>query len=140
MRAKIVCALTVLACLGSLAAGAQQGKFKFTVMFRSGKTVTGQELQFPTGKVEIVSGTAEFEPGAETPVHKHPYPRSLYILEGTLTVTEEGGEPHTFRAGSFVVEAVDVWHTGRNTTASPVKILVIDEVPAGFNNSIPKPK
>ena len=84
-------------------------------MFRSGKTVTGQELQFPTGKVEIVSGyRLSSSREAEKPPRKHPYPRSLYILEGTLTVTEEGeANPIPFRAGSFVVEAVDVWHTGR---------------------------
>jgi quercetin dioxygenase-like cupin family protein len=140
MRAKIVCALAVLACFGSLVAVAQQGKFKLAEVYRSGKTVTGQELQFPSGKVEIVAATGEFDPGSETPMHKHPYPRSLYIVEGTFTVTEEGGQPRTYPTGSFVVEAVDVWHTGGNASSTPVKILVIDEVPAGVSNLVVKPK
>jgi hypothetical protein len=33
---------------------------------------------------------------------------------------------------SFVVEAVDVWHTGSITGTTPMTILVIDEVPAAL--------
>ncbi|MCW2241199.1 cupin domain-containing protein [Azospirillum canadense] len=140
MRANVVYALTAFACVASLAASAQQGGFKLNEVFRSGKTATVQELQFPTGKVEIVAGVGEFATGSETPMHKHPYPRRLYIVEGTFTVTEEGKPPRTYPAGSFVVEAVDVWHTGGNTSSAPAKILVIDEVPAGMNNLVLKPK
>jgi quercetin dioxygenase-like cupin family protein len=62
-------------------------------------------------------------------VHKHPYPRSIHVLEGTLTLTAEGGHPHSYPVGSFVVEAVDVWHTGSNIGTTPTTILMIDEVP-----------
>ncbi|NUB05293.1 cupin domain-containing protein [Azospirillum sp. Vi22] len=140
MRAKAVYALTAFACIASLAVSAQQGKFKLNEVFRADKTVTGQELQFPTGKVEIVAGVGEFAPGSETPMHKHPYPRSLYILEGTFTVTEEGKQSRTYPEGSFIIEAIDVWHTGGNASSVPAKILVIDEVPAGVNNLVLKPK
>jgi quercetin dioxygenase-like cupin family protein len=102
--------------------------------------VSGQDIVFPSGNVELVAGAGEFEADSETPMHKHPYPRSIYVVEGTFTVTEEGGQPRTYPAGSFVTEAVDVWHTGGNSGPTPAKILVIDQVPAGFNNLVIKPK
>ena len=135
MRTSILYTVIVIAAFGALAADAQVGKFKVAEVFRADKSMDGQEIQFPTGKVEIVASTGEFDPGAETPVHKHPYPRSLYIIEGTFTVTEEGGQPHTYPAGSFVVEGVNMWHKGANMSSSPVKILIVDEVPTGVNNT-----
>jgi quercetin dioxygenase-like cupin family protein len=121
-----------------VAIAAHQGKFKLAEIYRSGKTVSGQDIALPSGKVEIVAGAGEFEADSETPMHKHPYPRSIYVLEGTFTVTEEGGQPRTYPAGSFVTEAVDIWHTGSNSGSTPAKILVIDQVPAGFNNLVKK--
>ena len=135
MRSSILYTAMAVAAFGTLAANAQVGKFKVAEIFREEKTLANQEIQFPTGKVEIVASTGEFDPGAETPVHKHPYPRSLYIIEGTFTVTEEGGQPHTYPAGSFVVEGVNMWHKGANMSSSPVKILIVDEVPTGVNNT-----
>jgi quercetin dioxygenase-like cupin family protein len=143
MQKKIFAGMVTLACVCSLslaAAIAHQGKFKLNEVHRSGKTVTGQDIVFPSGKVEIVAGAGEFEADSETPMHKHPYPRSIYVLEGTFTVTEEGGQPRTYPAGSFVTEAVDIWHTGSNAGSTPARILVIDQVPAGVNNLVVKPK
>ena len=137
---KLIVALAVLACAGTVSVFAQEGPIKIKEFFRSAKNAAGQEINYPSGNVEIVAATADFQPGTATPVHKHPYPRSIYVLEGTFTVTEEGGQPHTYPAGSLVVEAVDVWHTGSNTESGPLKLLVIDNVPAGVNNTVPKPK
>jgi len=136
MRRSLTWTVIALMTLGTATTVAQEkGKFKLAEVFRSDKTMAGQAIQFPTGKVEIVAGTGEFPPGTETPIHQHPYPRSLYIMEGTFTVTEEGGEPHTYPAGSFVVENVGTWHKGSNMGATLVKLLIVDEVPAGVNNT-----
>jgi len=138
---KMLTGMVAFTFIGSLSVAAfalHQGKFKLAEIYRSGKTASGQDIVFPSGKVEIVAGAGEFETDSETPMHKHPYPRSLYILEGTFTITEEGGQPRTYPAGSFVTEVVDVWHTGGNAGSTPVKILVIDQVPAGFNNLVKK--
>ena len=141
MQMKMLTGMVAFTFIGSLslvAFAAHQGKFKLAEIYRSGKTVSGQDIVFPSGKVEIVAGAGEFEANSETPMHKHPYPRSIYVLEGTFTVTEEGGQPRTYPAGSFVTEAVDIWHTGSNPGSTPAKILVIDQVPAGFNNLVKK--
>ena len=141
MQMKLLTGAVALACIGSVAAAAiaaHQGKFKLAEIYRSGKTAAGQDIAFPSGKVEIVAGAGEFETDSETPMHKHPYPRSIYVLEGTFVITEEGGQARTYPAGSFVTEAVEVWHTGSNAGSTPVKILVIDQVPAGFNNLVKK--
>jgi len=139
---KMLAGMVALTFIGSpsVATFAAQGKFKLAEISRSGKTATGQDIMFPSGKVEIVVGAGEFEADSETAMHKHPYPRSLYVLEGTFTVTEEGGQARNYSAGSFVTEAVDVWHTGGNSGSTPAKILVIDQVPEGFNNLVIKPK
>ena len=43
------------------------------------------------------------------------------------------------KAGDFVVEMQDTWHYGINNGSVPVKLLVIDQVPAGApNNLVPK--
>ena len=133
-----IVAITFIGSLSVVAIAANQGKLKLAEIYRSGKTVSGQDIVFPGGKVEIAVAAGEFETGSETPMHKHPYPRSIYVLEGTFTITEEGGQQRTYPAGSFVTEAVDVWHTGGNVGPTPVKILVIDQVPAGFNNLVKK--
>ena len=137
---KLIIGLTALACVGAISVFAQEGPIKIKEIFRSAKNAAGQEIKYPNGNVEIVAATADFQPGIATPVHKHPYPRSIYVLEGTFTVTEEGGQPHTYPAGSLVVESVDTWHTGSNMGAGPLKLLVIDNVPIGVNNTVPKPK
>ena len=62
------------------------------------------------------------------------------MISGTFTVTEERGQPRTYPAGSFITEAIDVWHTGGNAGSTPAEILVIDQVSAGFNNLVLKPK
>jgi quercetin dioxygenase-like cupin family protein len=125
-----------------IAAEQSAGPPKGSEIFRSSTSAAGQDLLFPTGKSEIVATTVDFPPGSETPVHKHSYPRSIYVLEGTITVSMENGDmpPHDYPAGTFVVEGIDMWHKGTNKGTTPVRLLVIDTVPAGVNNSFAKPK
>jgi hypothetical protein len=54
----------------------------------------------------------------------------------------KGGEmpPHDYPTGTFIVEGIDMWHKGASLGTTPVRLLVIDAVPAGMNNSVPKPK
>ena len=135
--------LTACVCIGAFSlaiAATHQGKFKLAEVYRSGKTVGGQDIAFAPRKVQIVAGVGEVDADSETPMHKHPYPRSIYVISGTFTVTEEHGQPRTYPAGSFVTEAIDVWHTGGNAGSTPAEILVIDQVPAGFNNLVLKPR
>jgi quercetin dioxygenase-like cupin family protein len=143
MRIRLLWAVAFLVASTPLTAAEQSASPpKANEFFRSAKSVIGQDVLFPTGNAEIVATTVDFAPGSETLIHKHPYPRSVYVLEGTITVTMEGGDmpPHDYPAGTFFVEGIDMWHKGTNLGTTPVRLLVIDAVAAGMNNSIPKPK
>ena len=70
-------------------------------------------------------------------MHKHPYPHYVYVLQGTLTVTNlETGNRFEAKQGQFVVEIMNVWHKGKNEGATPVKLLVIDQLPTGVASNM----
>jgi hypothetical protein len=51
------------------------------------KTDTGQEISVAAHSTGIVLQTT-LAPGARTPIYKHPYPRFVYVLDGTLTIVD----------------------------------------------------
>ncbi len=100
-------------------------------------TSTGQPIVPPTTNVEVAASIFEIAPGATLPVHKHPFPRYAYVLQGTLEVTNvDTGQRDMFRTGDFIVEMVDQWHQGSNVGADPVKLLVIDQTEAGAASTL----
>jgi len=109
-------------------------------IFRSNITMTGQKLHFPSGEVQMVATRVDLVPGAATAIHRHPYPRAMYVVEGTITMTMEDGMTHDYPKGSFAIEGIEVWHITSNRSTVPVRILWIDTVQAGVKNAIPKPR
>jgi quercetin dioxygenase-like cupin family protein len=115
---------------------------------RTNRTATGQPIAVAAAPEVIVSLTTIAVHG-KLPVHKHPHQRYVYVLEGTLIVARVVCPPddpasrvstarpctefavHTYKAGDFIAEMRDTWHTGRNGGEMWVKLLVIDQVPAG---------
>ena len=98
-------------------------------------TITGQPIAVPANP-DVRVNTVTFAPGARLPVHKHLYPHYVYVLEGTLSVTNvETGESFDVKAGTFFAEMIDTWHFGENKTAAPLKLLVIDQVPPGIKSN-----
>lgn len=86
---------------------------------------------------EIVSGmprgekqkiwvfTATIVPGGKTVFHTHPFPVTLYILEGTFTLEMEGHPPVTLKAGQSMVEPPHVKMTGYNrSTTGPMTAII----------------
>ena len=75
--------------------------------------------------------------GSKLAVHKHPYQRYAYVLQGTLQVTDvQNGRSFEYKPGDFIIEMVDGWHYGANNGKVPVRLLVIDQVEPGQANSI----
>ncbi len=102
-----------------------------TPVVRTNTTITGQRIVVPA-KPDVIVATAVFAPGAGLPVHKHPYPHYVYVMEGTLTlVNVETRKSQEIVAGSFVAEPLNTWHYGVNNGTAPLKVLVIDQVPHG---------
>jgi quercetin dioxygenase-like cupin family protein len=102
-------------------------------------TISGQPIVVPANPHVIVTITT-IAPGAHLPKHIHPYARFGYIMEGTITVTNlETHETYVSKAGDFVVDLRDQVHEAVNAGTVPVKVLTIDQVPAGVTtNLVPK--
>ena len=139
MRATVFAAAALLA-LASPAQSADAPKVTVEPVTRMSTTITGEKIVVPQNP-DVSVAIATFPPGAELPVHKHPYPHYVYVLAGVLTVRNlDTGKTFTVKQGDFVVETNADWHTGRNEGNEPVKLLVIDQLPSGAkSNMVVKP-
>lgn len=107
------------------------------VLDKQAQTVLDQLLQYPNGsQAQVSSAILTIAPGVSTGLHKHDAPMYAYILEGTLTVTYEGGIVKNYSEGSAILEAVGTPHNGENKTDKPVKILVVNMGAEGVANSV----
>jgi quercetin dioxygenase-like cupin family protein len=68
---------------------------------------------------------AELAPGASTGKHRHPVDTFVYVLDGSITLEQEGQGSRTLNAGEVVQEVPGGIYNGRNTGASPVTLLVV---------------
>lgn len=101
------------------------------------KTGSGQPITLPQKNVQVIVSTYEIAPGAKLPVHKHPSARYASVQAGTLEVTNvDTGKSTIYRTGDFIVEMIGEWHRAANIGADPVKLLVIDQVEEGTQNTI----
>ncbi|CAM8622568.1 Cupin 2, conserved barrel [Acidimicrobiia bacterium] len=108
-----------------------------SILDKQAQTVLDQLLQYPTGsQAQVSSAILTIAPGVSTGLHKHDAPMYAYILEGTLTVTYDGGIVKEYSAGSAILEAVGTPHNGENKTDKPVKILVVNMGAEGVANSV----
>lgn len=107
------------------------------VLDKQARTVLDQLLEYPTGsQAQVSSAILTLAPGVSTGLHKHDAPLYAYVLEGTLTVTYDGGIVKKFSAGSAILEAVGTAHNGENKTDQPVKLLVVNIGAEGVANSV----
>jgi quercetin dioxygenase-like cupin family protein len=128
----------VLAVLvaSSAAHAADAPKISVQPVARTGTTITGEKIEVPSNP-DVVTSIATFPPGAELPIHKHPYPHYVYVLEGNLTVFNvDTGKSFVAKQGQFIVETNANWHYGKNEGTVPVKLLVIDQLPAGVKTNM----
>ena len=132
---RILIVLTATALFTS-ANAADAPKVTVEPLARTSTTITGEKIVVPQNP-DVSASIATFPPGAELPVHKHPYPHYVYVLQGVLTVTNiDTGKSFTVKQGDFVVETNADWHTGKNEGSVPVKLLVIDQLPTGVKSNI----
>jgi quercetin dioxygenase-like cupin family protein len=100
-------------------------------------TAIGQPISLPKSNAEVRMSIYEIPVGATLPVHKHPYHRYAYVLAGKLRVVAvENSRTFEYAAGDVVIEMVDAWHRGVNIGDVPVRLLVIDQVEAGQQNTV----
>jgi quercetin dioxygenase-like cupin family protein len=100
--------------------------FKTTPVLKSIETASNKKIQYAKGgQAEVVSVIGELEAGGRTSRHQHPVPVFVYVLEGTLTVQADGGQPREYAPGKAFMEDVNHWHQAFNKSTAPVKILVV---------------
>ena len=117
--------------------GGEPAKVVVTPLTSTTQTAAGQPITLPQKNAQVVVSMFDIPPGASLPVHKHPFPRYGYVLAGTLQVTNiQTGKTQSYKPGDFIVEMIDTWHQGANLGAEPVKLLVIDQVEEGAQNTI----
>ena len=106
------------------------------------ETASGQPIAIagPSGALQVTATISELAPGESTIVHKHPYLRYDYILEGRIQVTNfVTGKVDVASAGQFLVDPIDQWHQGKAMDGKRVRLLVIDTAPKGKSNLVQKP-
>ena len=79
----------------------------------------------PVGeKQEVRVIVATLKPGEATPFHRHRFPVTVYVLEGTFTLEMEGRAPVTAKAGQALVEPPQVKMTGYNRGDGPMQVVI----------------
>jgi len=105
---------TTLVLAGSVGVGAQTPAFKRTVLQQADISVPGRE---------VVTAVAEFQPGATPGRHTHAGEEVGYLIDGTISLEQEGKPAVTLKAGqSFLIPAGTV-HNATNTGSGVAKIL-----------------
>ena len=113
-------AITVIGLLAVVAA--QQTGFRRTVLQQ-------EDLAIP--EHEAVTAMAELDPGASSGQHRHSGDEIGYVLEGTLTVEQDGKPTRALSAGeAFLIPAGTV-HNALNTSPATVRVLVSYVAPKG---------
>lgn len=119
---------------------AREGDAVATQLLASGETVVGETIAYPAGApAKVTAAVLTLAPGASTGWHTHGVPTFGYILEGELTVDYGDKGQRVYRAGDAVLEAIGVAHDGRNTGASPMRILAVFMGAEGLPTSLPAP-
>lgn len=120
--------------------GSGPAKPVVTPIVRTGRTISGQPLRLPQGEAEMAAAAVEIPAGGALPIHQHPWSRIVYVERGTLRVlNHDTGASQDFRTGQVLPEVVAQWHEARALGGEAVRLIVIDLVPPGVNNTIMKP-
>ncbi len=88
------------------------------------KTILDEPISYLRDTAKIISPIITLQPGENTGVHKHGVPTYGYILSGAVTVDYGTHGKRTYRAGTAIIEAMEVWHDGTNDGPAPCRILV----------------
>lgn len=131
----IISATPFLAALALAGVAAQSGAsspgplpegFETVSVLKTGATRDGEPITYPAaGEAEITSVIGTIEPGGRTPLHQHPVPTYVYVLEGEVELETEGGAPQVYAAGQAYIESLDRNHQLFNRSDAPARVLVV---------------
>lgn len=99
--------------------------FESQPLLKTKVTRDDQPIVYPAGSPELVSVIGTIQPGGRTPLHLHPVPVYVYVLEGNVELRSDGGPPHRYKTGEAYVEALDRSHQLFNVGDTPARVLVV---------------
>ena len=116
MKARIV-ALAALILGIVVSVNAQQGRASRDILQRAGASVGGRD---------VVTAMHVYHGGVSEAQHIHPGDLVGYVVEGMVTLAQDGKAPVTLTAGqTFYENPTDVHRVSANaSTTAPAKILV----------------
>ncbi|HLM19891.1 MAG TPA: cupin domain-containing protein, partial [Propionibacteriaceae bacterium] len=89
-------------------------------------TRDAQPIVYPrTEKPELLSVIGTLQPGGRTPLHEHPVPVFVYVLDGELELQSEGQPSQVYKSGEAWIESLNKKHQVFNKGAAPARILVV---------------
>ena len=92
---------------------------------------------YPTGQPELTTIKVTLAPHTVLPWHTHPFPNSVYVLSGTLTLRDkDDGKTLVVHQGQAVAESVNVVHRGESGDENTVLLITYAGTP-GVPTSIP---
>ena len=110
------------------------------LVVRSGNDWTGSQLpSYLTSAPEVAVMRFTIPPQTALPIHKHPAINAAYVMDGELTVFQEGGIQRNFKKGEVVIEMVEKWHHGINQGSVPVELVVFYATTKDLPLAIKKP-
>ena len=83
------------------------------------------------GKYKVLATETTFEPGGSVSDHQHVGPGIRFVVSGELTLVGQG-KTRTYKTGEYFYESGDVTTAAYNKTASPVRVIVFEILPADW--------
>ena len=92
---------------------------------------------YPQGQPELTMIKVTLAPHTVLPWHTHPFPNSVYVLSGTLTLRDrDDGKTLVVHQGQAIAESVKVVHRGEAGDEPTVLLITYAGTP-GVPTSIP---
>lgn len=129
--------LIAVAVMSYASTSAAQQEISVEPLLETDQTILHQAFAYPAGRARITAARLTVPPGATVPLHYHPVPLFVYILQGEITVEYGHRGKRTYREGDTFVEAIEWPHHARNRGDEDVVILTVYAGAVGLQNSIP---
>lgn len=101
------------------------------------RTITAQPIELPAGPVRVTVSEMNIPAGGRLPQHRHPYARYVHVLAGRLAVKDLAtGVIVELGPDDWAVDVVETLHEGQALGADPVRLLLIEQAPAGATTTV----
>lgn len=116
--------------LGTAATGHAQDSplpagFATQPLLKTSVTRDNEPIAYPHVNPEMISVIGTLEKDGRTPLHMHPIPVYVYVLEGEIELRTMGDAPQRYKAGEAFIESQNRQHQAFNVASGQSKLLVV---------------